>query len=150
MKGDGGGKVQEVILQTKPLWSIRCRRIRGRQFTPSLSRLKCRHLDLPPKWELRMLEPVKWSLLSLLLSGNSFPTMWKENYHKCPQWRLTVCSLDFLFVCDQTLRHAEVPRSGTEPETQQQHEPYGWQHQILNPLSHAGTPGGVLLIEHYF
>ena len=31
-------------------------------------------------------------------------------------------------------QHAEVPRLGIEPEPQQ------WQHQILNLLSHQGTP----------
>ena len=35
-------------------------------------------------------------------------------------------------------RHAEVPRPGIEP--QQQLEPLQWQHQILNPLHHKGTP----------
>ena len=77
MKGDGGYKVQGIILQAKPLWNISCRLIRGRCFTPPLARFKRMHVDLPLKREFRTSEPAKWSLPSLLLSGNSPPTAGK-------------------------------------------------------------------------
>ena len=36
--------------------------------------------------------------------------------------------------------HEEVPRLGIEPIPQQWLKPQQWQHQVLNPLSHQGTP----------
>lgn len=38
-------------------------------------------------------------------------------------------------------QHAEFPRPGIKPAPQQQLEPLHWQCQILNLLSHMGTPG---------
>lgn len=71
--------MQGIMLQAKPLWSITCRLTRGRCFTPQLSRFKRMHVDLPLKWEFRKSEPAKWSLPSLLLSGNSPPTAGKPH-----------------------------------------------------------------------
>ena len=45
-----------------------------------------------------------------------------------------------LFIFGFTLWHVEVPGPGIKPVPQQQPKPLKWHHQILNPLSHKGTP----------
>ena len=56
-----------------------------------------------------------------------------------PQVRSQTFKLVCLFVCPQS-HHMEVPRPGIQPVPQQWPKPKQWQHQVLNPLSHQGTP----------
>ena len=46
-------------------------------------------------------------------------------------------------------RQAEVLRPGIKPEPQGQPEPLQWQHQILNPLCHQGTPRFPIFVRNW-
>ena len=53
----------------------------------------------------------------------------------------------FYFIFWLHPQHAEVPRPGIEPMPQQWPKPQQWQSQILNTLSHQGTPSLTLFIS---
>ena len=52
----------------------------------------------------------------------------------------------FFFFFLPCLQHAEVPGPGIKPMPQQQPKPLQWQHEILSPLCHKGTPES---LKHY-
>ena len=84
----------------------------------------------------------KYFLHLLLSFGNSnCKYIWTFTYsiaHWCPITFFLIFLSGFYLgcwlVCWPCLCHVEVPRPAMEPEPQQ------GQHQILNPLSHQGTP----------
>lgn len=49
-------------------------------------------------------------------------------------------AIPYIFFFWLRLWHTEVPGPGFQLELQQQREPQHWQHCILYPLSHQGTP----------
>ena len=68
---------------------------------------------------------------------------WKESSLVCRITDFIWIILFFFFFFWSHPRHAEVPGPGIEPMPQQ------GQHQILNPLSHQGTPGIILFVTSW-
>ena len=53
----------------------------------------------------------------------------------------------FFFSFRPWLQHVEIPGPGLELTPQQQPQPLQWQHWVLNPLCHKGTPLMILGIS---
>ena len=53
----------------------------------------------------------------------------------------------FLCVCGPHPTHTEVSKLGIKPRPQQWPEPLQWQHWILRPLHHKGTPSSQLFLN---
>ena len=81
----------------------------------------------------------------LCSNSSTLPSLHWSNHRQYIHQRIQFCANNTLFLATPAAC-GEVPKPETEPPTQQQPEPLQWQYQILNSLSHRGTPTSIFYL----